>query len=258
MNDYEKIKHLSIYDYSQWGKFCSYPLPVMEDSKYNYVMGGLPRANGFRAGADKQENIRGYLYDMIAPYYAAERLCVQIWNYTKQMDNIDANNKSFTSEANGMEDWYYDRVGTYCTASCYDASLMVPAYQFPIIWGSMLKNKDSRKKLTAWGTLKGYSSAAKSYKGARGHEGNSEWVFGGFLGKNNVKGDSGGRTQDWNHFKAEDCLSAIENVNYSIYRVNAYDFVNCEYKVITTSNGLYGSIYFQTSDLRWPLTYTFK
>lgn len=258
MNDYEKIKHLSIYDYSQWGKFCSYPLPVMEDSKYNYVMGGLPRANGFRAGVDKQENIRGYLYDMIAPYYAAERLCVQIWNYTKQMDKIDANNKSFTSEANGMEDWYYDRVGTYCTASCYDASLMVPAYQFPIVWGSMLKNKDSRKKLTAWGTLKGYSSAAKSYKGARGHESNSEWVFGGFLGKNNVKGDSGGRTQDWNHFKAEDCLSAIENVNYSIYRVNAYDFVNCEYKVITTSNGLYGSIYFQTSDLRWPLRYTYK
>ncbi|MBR1547467.1 MAG: hypothetical protein IJ637_01920 [Prevotella sp.] len=254
-NDYSKIKALSIYDRSQWSKTTEYPLPQLEDSKYTYTLTGLQRANAYVPSSDNYKRVKPYITDMYRPYYLAYKIDEQILKYVKQIDKIDADNGSFTKEANGMEDWYSKRVGTYCTASSGPGSIMIPAYQFPIIWGSMLNNSGAKKKLTAWGTLKGYSSAAKKNSNARGHEGNAEWVFCDLLGTENVKGDSMNKKNKHsrNNFKDDTTdLKRMTKANFSVYRVNAYDYNNCQYTVNTS---LLGSSWLESFDISNPLTY---
>jgi len=119
----------------------------------------------------------------------------------------------------------------------------------------MLNNSGSKKKLTAWGTLKGYSSAAKKNSNARGHEGNSEWVFCDFIGSDNVKGDSMSKKNKHGrgYFQCNDTdLKRMTSASFSVYRVNAYDYTNCQYTVNTS---LYGSTWFESFNLSYPLTY---
>ncbi len=254
-NDYKKIKALSIYDRDQWSKTTEYPLPQIDDGKYNYALTGLQRANGYVPSSDNYKRVKPYITDMYRPYYLAYKIDNQILSYVKQIDKIDADNKTFTNEANGMEKWHSQRVGTYCTASSGPGSIMIPAYQFPIIWGSMLNNSGVKKKLTAWGTLKGYSSAAKKNSNARGHEGNSEWVFCDLLGSENVKGDSMSKKNKHKRTNFQDDttdLKRMTKANFSVYRVNSYDYNNCQYTVNTS---LSGATWFESFDVSYPLTY---
>lgn len=257
-NDYDKIKALSIYDRKQWSKITNYPLPQIDDSKYNYVLSGLPRANAYQPDSKDYMKVKPYLIDMYRPYWLAKKIGDEIKRYCIQIDAIDAQNKTFTGEANGMEKWYSNRVGTYCTAHYGNASIMIPAYQFPIIWGSMLANTGVKKKLTAWGTLKGYSNAAKKYSQARGHEGNSEWVFCDLIGNENVYGDS--MSKQNKHGRAffqnnTTDLKRMKSAQFSTYRVNAYDYVNCQYTVNTSA---FGDSPLNTFTLQYPLTYIGK
>ena len=251
--DYEKIKALSIYDRAQWSKLAKYPLPVY-DGQYSYTLTGLDRAAVYRPSSKRYVQVQGYISDMYSIYQAAEKFSNAIYNYCKQIDKIDADNKSFTSEANGMEKWYQARRGQYCSTSFNSVKLQVPCYQFPIIWGSMLANTGSKKKLTLWGTLKDYSSQCKKFDYARGHESNSEWVFCGLLGTENVRGDS----MDKKNRHSRDAFvnnttmqKRMKNANFSIYRVNAYDYNDCMYTINKSANGGYE----ESFDLSNPLTY---
>ena len=252
-NDREKIKALSIYDKPQWSKLAKYPLPVL-DGEYSYALTGLDRAAAYRPSTKRYVQVQGYIRDMYSVYQVAERFSDQIYSYCKQIDKIDADNKTFTNEANGMEKWYQAHRGQYCSSTFNNAKLQVPCYQFPIIWGSMLANTGSKKKLTLWGTLKGYSAQCKKFNYARGHESNSEWVFCGLLGTENVRGDS----MDKKNRHSRDAFvnnssmqKRMKNANFSIYRVNAYDFNDCMYTINKSANGGYE----ESFDLGNPLTY---
>ena len=254
-NDYKKIRALSIYDRDQWSKITQYPLPLLNDPKYSYVTGGLSRINKYSPDKDNYWKVRSTINDFYRVYLCAAVLGDQIYDYARQIDQLDADNGSFTNEANAMQNWYNQRVGTYCTAS-FDGviSMMVPAYQFPIAWGSMLSNSGSKKKLTAWGTLKGYSSAAKSNSHARGHESNSEWVFCDFIGSSYVKGDSMDKKNKHgrgNFVMDRTSVGRMTSANFSVYRVNAYDYNNCQYTVNTSLSGPNYWIY--TFDVNKPL-----
>jgi len=252
-NDYSKIKSLSIYDRSQWSKITSYPLPVLDD--YSYTLTGQERAAVFVPSSKRYVQVRGYINDMYSVYQAAARFSDKLLELSRQIDKIDADNKTFTGEANGMEKWYQARRGQYASSSFGKARLQVPCYQFPIVWGSMLNNAGVKKKLTLWGTLKGYSSQCKKYDSARGHESNSEWVFCGFLGSGNVKGDSMDKKNkhERDAFKNDNTTQKrMTKANFTIYRVNAYDFNDCNYTVKSNVNGGGAE---ESFDISYPLTY---
>jgi hypothetical protein len=157
------------------------------------------------------------------------------------MDNCDRNGKNFTQRANNLDNWYNARRGQYISNSNGSARLQVPAYQFPIIYGSCLENKGVKKKITAWGSLKGYSDQCKKYDEARGHEANAEWVFSSLLGKDKITGgycDSKGVLHARDAFVNNDNMKkAIKSASFSVYRVNAYDFNNCQYTINSNANG---------------------
>ena len=252
-NDHDKIMALSIYDKKQWSKLCKYPLPVMTGQS-GYALTGLERAAVYCPSSKRYVQVQNYIKDMYNVYQVAEKFSDRLYTFVKQMDDIDASNKSFTNEANGMERWYQARRGQYCSSSFGSAKLQVPCYQFPMIWGSQLSNSGSKKKLTMWGTLKGYSSQCKKFDYARGHENISEWVFCGFIGSENMRGDSCGKKNKHSRdaFKNDNNMKKrMKSANFSIYRVNAYDFNDCNYTIVNQANGGYE----ESFDLSNPLTY---
>jgi hypothetical protein len=239
-NDYEKIKKLSIYDYSQWKNLATYPLPAM-DGEYSYALSGLERAAVYTPSSKNYVQVANYINDWYRVYALCETFSTTLMNRCKDMDNCDRNGKNFTQRANNLDNWYNARRGQYISNSNGSARLQVPAYQFPIIYGSCLENKGTQKKITAWGTLKGYSSQCKKYDEARGHEVHAEWVFSSLLGKDKITGgycDSKGVLHARDAFVNNDNMKkAIKSASFSVYRVNAYDFNNCQYTINSSANG---------------------
>lgn len=240
-NDYEKIKRMSIYDRSQWSKLASYPLPMM-DGEYSYVLTGLERASRYKPGSKNYVQVANCIADMYNVYAACESFSKTLMNRCKDMDDCDRNGSNFTKRTNNVEAWYNKRRGQYISNSSGSARLQVPAYQFPMVYGSCLENKGVQKKITAWGTLKGYSSQCKKYDEARGHEIHAEWVFSSLLGSDKITGGyvSKSAKHSRDAFVNNDNMKkSIKSANFSVYRVNAYDFNNCQYTVNKSANGGY-------------------
>ena len=252
-NDYKKVRSLSVYDRDQWSKISEYPLPVMDDSKYSYVMGGTQRINSYYPSDDNYKKVRNTIIDLYRPYSLAASICKKVQSYALQIDNIDANNNKYEKEADLLDQWYQQRVGTYCTATYNDCSIMIPCYQFPILWGAAIKNSGSKKKITAWGALKGYADADKKHDQSRGHEGNAEWVYCGMIGSDKMKGDNVEKKNKhgWDCFYLNrTMLERMTNANFTVYRVNAYDYKNCQY---TVNNSLWGPQFVSTFNIKQPL-----
>ena len=238
-NDYEKIKALSIYDYSQWKNLASYPLPQM-DGEYSYALSGLERAATYTPSSKNYVQVSEYIHDMYRVYPLCEVFSDLIMNRCKDMDNCDKLGKNFTQRANNVDNWYNARRGQYISKNNGPARLQVPAYQFPIIYGSCLENKGVQTKITAWGSLKGYSSQCKKYDEARGHENISEWIFSGMMGSNLITGgyvDKKNKHSRDAFILNDNMKKAIKSANFSVYRVNAYDFNNCQYTINSSANG---------------------
>ena len=253
-DDYDKIKALSIYDRAQWSRISEYPLPALEDaSSYPFLPTGLSRIHEYEPNSDDYMKARKVISDLYTPYYLATNICRAVWGNAKEMDNIDTySNSSYNQECDKIQNWYNARVGSYCSVSRNDASIMIPNYQFPILWGSIIQNSGSQKKMTLWGTLKGYWDADFKNKQSRGHEENAEWVYSGFLGKTNINGDNVNwiNAHDWDCFDLTDeLLRRMTKANFSAYRVNAYDFNNSSY---TINNSLPGT-WIYTFDIDEPL-----
>ena len=253
-DDYDKIKALSIYVRAQWSRISEYPLPALEDaSSYPFVPTGLSRIHEYEPNSDDYMKARKVISDLYTPYYLATNICRAVWGNAKEMDNIDTySNSSYNQECDKIQEWYNARVGSYCSVSRNDASIMIPNYQFPILWGSIIQNSGSQKKMTLWGTLKGYWDADFKNKQSRGHEENAEWVYSGFLGKENINGDNvnwgNAHSCDWFDL-TDELLRRMTKANFSAYRVNAYDFNNSSY---TINNSLPGT-WIYTFDIDEPL-----
>lgn len=239
----KKIRELNIYDASQWSKFTQYPLPVITDEKYSYVLPGLPRAVEFVPSPKTSKQLltmaSNYLSDWMAPWRAAVQQNVTIERYMKAMDDFDANGKDMTARFNAIENWYNQRRGGYATTAYKNVVLQIPYYQFPILYGSSLNNADVKKKLSAWGTFKGMDTACKSSNYARGHEQVSEYVFASLYGKDkrnsktNYINHSPANTLDTQQFNynADWLQNYMTSATFTIYRCNAYDIANGCYTV---------------------------
>ena len=171
----------------------------------------------------------------------------------------------FTARANKLQEWYNARRGQYITSYNDAASLSVPAYQFPIIYGSCFENKGAMKKVTAWGTIKDYAKQfnKNSTPEARGHENNSEIVFSMMLDKANITGGYCNRKKDGAStlrsraafMNSKEMKKAIKKAHFLVYRVNAYDFKNCCYIVHPSESGQQHTASQDVISIENPLTY---
>lgn len=240
--DYSKIKSMSLYDRSQWGNDCEYPLPVMTDAKYNYAIGGRARASVLNLYQDDDErraiNLIMGIYDV---YSAVDEFDSK---FRKELQSImHTGSTTFsTSNANAVENEMLAHVGTYITGRSKhnpDVYIEVPYYQLGILWGSQFNNKESAKKVTMWGS---FDDIPKTYY--RPNENCCEDILLGLVGNNSTKlldvdhavigrNSSGGQTMVTTgpYIDFIPHYDNITEISVSYYRVNAYNFKKGEYTV---------------------------
>ena len=268
VSDYAKIMKMSIYDMSQYENITRYPLPVMEDEIYSYALPGLPRATAYKPSDTDWKCVSEAINDMYSVYPLCEAFSSTIKKYCLKMDrDVDQADPKmdFTARANKLQEWYNARRGQYITSYNDAASLSVPAYQFPIIYGSCFENKGAMKKVTAWGTIKDYAKQfnKNSTPEARGHENNSEIVFSMMLDKANITGGYCNRKKDGAStlrsraafMNSKEMKKAIKKAHFLVYRVNAYDFKNCCYIVHPSESGQQHTASQDVISIENPLTY---
>ena len=115
------------------------------------------------------------------------------------------------------------------------------------VWGSVFANKDSRKKVTMWGSFDDFQKSDD-----RPHENISEEIWFSFTGGNMDHKVNGSKYRSKENFKVSKWM--LEDMvwgSFSVYRVNMYDYVNCEYKVI---DGLRNGSAMDTFTIYYPLT----
>ena len=262
VNSYEKIRKLSTYTYSQYGQFTDYPLPEIDDEKYNYTINGLSRVPVYTPGSGNPRRVSGYISDLWSPIGACYRMCSTIQS-TLDIDfdngiNVKFKGKSWTNDLNAIETWYQNHRGQMFTQKFNNATLQVPAYQFPIVYGSCLENKDSRKKVTLWGTLEGYAKADKKNKQSRGHQANSLNIFSGLVGKEYIGRTDGEisskdpNMHSWDKIETSNYKRFITTAEFDIYRVNTYDIDKCCYSI---NYALYGEDPYTRFTIKYPLEY---
>lgn len=132
--DYERIKSLSIYDFSQWGSQADFPLPQIDDSRYSYVLPGLARAARYIPSLRNEVKVQGYIADMYSVYEACQRFSQTLNDYAKQMNGLVAGSNA-GSRRSSLDNWYQAHRAQYVSASAANACLQVPAYQFPVLYG---------------------------------------------------------------------------------------------------------------------------
>ena len=154
MRDYQKVKSMSIYNRAQWKNDCLYPLPVMEDAKYNYAFGGRERAYKLNInGANDDERASYLIQDIYAVYDAVDEFDSKFRKELQQVMGAGSRNFS-TTTANYVETYMLANTGVYITACSKlnpDVRIEVPYYQLGILWGSQFKNSGARTRVTMWG-----------------------------------------------------------------------------------------------------------
>ena len=243
MKDYLKVRWMSIYDRTQWKKDCLYPLPQMDDAKYNYAFGGRERAYKLNyAGTDDDHRAAYLIQDLYAVYDAVDRFDSEFRRHLQQI--MGAGMGSFSTEAaNDVRHLMEMNTGVYITSYSQlnpDVRIEVPYYQLGILWGSQFKNSGARTKVTMWGQFDDIPDWS------RPQEERCEDILLGLVGNNNYnlvdinydqvitgKNSSGKYTYatrapyidfvpKWDH---------ISQINVTMFRVNAFNFKKAEYTV---------------------------
>lgn len=259
-NDHDKIMALSVFDKSQWSKFAEYPLPAIDDSKYGYTLPGLDRVPVYEPSDKNYRRVQGYIADMRAPMIISQSISDGIYLELLELDRIDSKGKDVGTEYAEYEKYYKKHRGQYLTESASNgATVQIPYYQFPLVIGSCLNNSGDNKKLNLWTTLKGYKSASdKDHNSdARGHENNAEKVYTGLIGYENIttpKNSVSKSKYERKKFNNDNATAKfIQKVDFSIYRVNGYDYENSTY---TIADGLTTDMSSKVSfSIYDPLTY---
>ncbi len=252
-DEYEKVRKLSIYDESQWGVNYYFPLPVMTDSKYDYVLSGQDeRTPKMVFATDNKGKVANLIADMKRVYYVAEDISNSISEVSQEVGDLGGY-KFETKKVNEVETWNTSHTGASCYISRDDVTrLEIPMYQFPILWGSTFDNSDSAKKITMWGS---FDDFAKSDE--RPHRQISQEIWFGFMGgtmsyKAVNKNGTNTNVRDKENFKVTDAmLKKMKSANFSVYRVNAYNYNTGQYMVCTNLRNGEALV---TFDVEYPLS----
>lgn len=218
VNDWEKIHSNSIYPSGGYGS--EYPLPLIDNDRYDYV-------NPIRCHATiptyQPKNPAGDILKNIANvYYLAEDVDKKIKENAKVV--LDKGGTTFnTKRANAVEEWNLQHLGTDIVVSREGLNettqmIKIPYYQMTLLWCGIIENSESGHKVSLNSIMKGAGKRATPRQSMK----QSRMVLFTFTGDKGYPEAS---------FKAKEAMKNLKKMIVETYRIDDYDVQKKEYTV---------------------------
>lgn len=223
VNDLEKIRRNSIYPSGGYGS--EYPLPLIDNDRYDYVNpirshATIPEYNPKNPAGDILKNIANV-------YYLAEDVDKKIKENAKVV--LDKGGTTFnTKRANAVEEWNLQHLGTDIIVSREGLNettqmIKIPYYQMTLLWCGIIDNSDSGRKVSLNSIMKGAGKRATP----RQSKSQSRMVLFTFTGDNGYPEAT---------FKAKEAMKNLKKMIVRTYRIDDYDVQKKEYTVLHNSS----------------------
>lgn len=223
VNDWDKVRRNSVYPSGGYGS--EYPLPLIDNDRYDYV-------NPIRSHATIPEyqpkNPAGDILTSIANvYYLAEDVDKKIKENAKVV--LDKGGTTFkTKRANAVEEWNLQHLGTDIIVSREGLNeitqmIKIPYYQMTLLWCGIIDNSDSGRKVSLNSIMKGAGKRATP----RQSKSQSRMVLFTFTGDKGYPEAS---------FKAKEAMKNLKKMIVETYRIDDYDVQKKEYTVLHNSS----------------------
>lgn len=223
VNDWDKIRRNSVYPSGGYGS--EYPLPLIDNDRYDYV-------NPIRSHATIPEynpkNPAGDILTSIANvYYLAEDVDKKIKENAKVV--LDKGGTTFnTKRANAVEEWNLQHLGTDIIVSREGLNeitqmIKIPYYQMTLLWCGIIDNSDSGRKVSLNSIMKGAGKRATP----RQSKSQSRMVLFTFTGDKGYPEAT---------FKAKEAMKNLKKMIVRTYRIDDYDVQKKEYTVLHNSS----------------------
>lgn len=223
VNDWEKIHSNSIYPSGGYGS--EYPLPLIDNDRYDYV-------NPIRCHATiptyQPKNPAGDILKNIANvYYLAEDVDKKIKENAKVV--LDKGGTTFnTKRANAVEEWNLQHLGTDIIVSREGLNettqmIKIPYYQMTLLWCGIIENSESGHKVSLNSIMKGAGKRATPRQSMK----QSRMVLFTFTGDKGYPEAS---------FKAKEAMKNLKKMIVHTYRIDDYDVQKKEYTVLHSSS----------------------
>lgn len=218
VNDWEKIHSNSIYPSGGYGS--EYPLPLIDNDRYDYV-------NPIRCHATiptyQPKNPAGDILKNIANvYYLAEDVDKKIKENAKVVLNKGGTTFK-TKRANAVEEWNLQHLGTDIIVSREGLNettqmIKIPYYQMTLLWCGIIENSESGHKVSLNSIMKGAGKRATPRQSMK----QSRMVLFTFTGDKGYPEAS---------FKAKEAMKNLKKMIVHTYRIDDYDVQKKEYTV---------------------------
>lgn len=223
VNDWEKIRSNSIYPSGGYGS--NYPLPLIDNDRYDYVNpirshATIPEYNPKNPAGDILKNIANV-------YYLAEDVDKKIKENAKVV--LDKGGTTFkTKRANAVEEWNLQHLGTDIIVSREGLNettqmIKIPYYQMTLLWCGIIDNSDSGRKVSLNSIMKGAGKRATPRQSMN----QSRMVLFTFTGDKGYPEAS---------FKAKEAMKNLKKMIVRTYRIDDYDVQKKEYTVLHNSS----------------------
>ena len=223
VNDWDKVRRNSVYPSGGYGS--DYPLPLIDNDRYDYV-------NPIRCHATiptyQPKNPAGDILTSIANvYYLAEDVDKKIKENAKVV--LDKGGTTFkTKRANAVEEWNLQHLGTDIIVSREGLNettqmIKIPYYQMTLLWCGIIENSESGSKVSLNSIMKGAGKRATPRQSMN----QSRMVLFTFTGD---KGYPEAK------FKAKEAMKNLKKMIVQTYRIDDYDVQKKEYTVLHNSS----------------------
>lgn len=223
VNDWEKIRRNSVYPSGGYGS--EYPLPLIDNDRYDYV-------NPIRCHATiptyQPKNPAGDILKNIANvYYLAEDVDKKIKENAKVV--LDKGGTTFnTKRANAVEEWNLQHLGTDIIVSREGLNettqmIKIPYYQMTLLWCGIIENSESGHKVSLNSIMKGAGKRATPRQSMK----QSRMVLFTFTGDKGYPEAS---------FKAKEAMKNLKKMIVHTYRIDDYDVQKKEYTVLHSNS----------------------
>lgn len=223
VNDLEKIRRNSIYPSGGYGS--EYPLPLIDNDRYDYVNpirshATIPEYNPKNPAGDILKNIANV-------YYLAEDVDKKIKENAKVV--LDKGGTTFnTKRANAVEEWNLQHLGTDIVVSREGLNettqmIKIPYYQMTLLWCGIIENSESGRKVSLNNIMKGAGKRATPRQSMK----QSRMVLFTFTGDKGYPEAS---------FKAKEAMKNLKKMIVRTYRIDDYDVQKKEYTVLHSNS----------------------
>lgn len=223
VNDWDKVRRNSVYPSGGYGS--EYPLPLIDNDRYDYV-------NPIRCHATiptyQPKNPAGDILKNIANvYYLAEDVDKKIKENAKVV--LDKGGTTFkTKRANAVEEWNLQHLGTDIIVSREGLNeitqmIKIPYYQMTLLWCGIIDNSDSGRKVSLNSIMKGAGKRATPRQSMN----QSRMVLFTFTGDKGYPEAT---------FKAKEAMKNLKKMIVHTYRIDDYDVQKKEYTVLHSSS----------------------